>query len=205
MTWVDRLLSGTRGELLTLLRAGDRTVTELANLVGLTDNAVRAHLIVLERDGLVEQLPAIPQGVGKPPTRYRSTAAADRLAPRAYAPAMDALLTVLASRMSAGELEALLGDAGRIAGGQPAKGDTRARMEAALALLGRLGGQGELRTDPWLEIRGHSCPLGQLVPTHPEVCKLAEALVTTVVGEPMEEACEKGDRPRCRFRVVGTV
>ena len=38
-----------------LLRRASRTVEELAQALGLTDNAVRAHLATLERDGLVRQ------------------------------------------------------------------------------------------------------------------------------------------------------
>src|SRR5947199_106053 len=37
----------TRGQIVTLLRGGVRSVDELANELGLTDNAVRAHLAVL--------------------------------------------------------------------------------------------------------------------------------------------------------------
>jgi predicted ArsR family transcriptional regulator len=50
-------------------------------------------------------------------------------------------------------------------------------------------------------IRGYSCPLAALVPDHPERCKLAEALLTEVVGVAVREHCHKGERPRCRFEV----
>ena len=49
----ERFFASTRGRVTTLLRQGDRTVEELAQALGLTDNAVRAHLVTLERDGLV--------------------------------------------------------------------------------------------------------------------------------------------------------
>ena len=51
--WRKRILQSTRGQILGLLRTGDRTVDELATKLRLTDNAVRAHLISLERDGFV--------------------------------------------------------------------------------------------------------------------------------------------------------
>src|SRR5215207_4354647 len=70
--WLERLLAGTRGHILRLLRRRERTVTELAAELSLTDNAVRTHLSALERDGLVEALPAQPRGVGKPPVVYRA-------------------------------------------------------------------------------------------------------------------------------------
>ena len=55
--WEQRFLSSTRGRLVTLLRRSARTVDELAHELGLTDNAVRAHLATLERDGLVASRP----------------------------------------------------------------------------------------------------------------------------------------------------
>lgn len=51
----ERFFASTRGQVVTLLRRGSRTVDELAGTLGLTDNAVRAHLAGLERDGLVTQ------------------------------------------------------------------------------------------------------------------------------------------------------
>jgi len=53
--WRARLMESTRGKILDLLRSKERTVNELAAALGLTDNAVRAHLLSLERDGLVHQ------------------------------------------------------------------------------------------------------------------------------------------------------
>src|SRR5947207_14022546 len=53
--WNKRLLASTRGKILALLRTENRTVNELAAALSLTDNAVRAHLLSLERDGLVQQ------------------------------------------------------------------------------------------------------------------------------------------------------
>jgi DNA-binding transcriptional ArsR family regulator len=41
----ERFFAHTRGQVVALLRHGDRTVEELAQALGLTDNAVRAHLV----------------------------------------------------------------------------------------------------------------------------------------------------------------
>ena len=46
-------------------------------------------------------------------------------------------------------------------------------------------------------IRGYGCPLAAVVPGHPEVRRLAEALLTEVVGVPVREHCDRGDNPRC--------
>jgi predicted ArsR family transcriptional regulator len=53
--WRTRLLESTRGQILQLLPGKEQIVNELAGALRLTDNAVRAHLTSLERDGLVCQ------------------------------------------------------------------------------------------------------------------------------------------------------
>ena len=111
--WIQRLLASTRGEIIRLLRRSSRTVTELADALGLTDNAVRTHLAALERDGLVRQEEAVRRGVGKPPFVYSLTAQADALLPKAYAPALGILLGVLEERLGAAEVEAVLREVGR--------------------------------------------------------------------------------------------
>lgn len=200
--WLERLLAGTRGQILRLLRRQERTVTELAAELKLTDNAVRTHLAALERDGLVEPLPAVPRGVGKPPVVYRATASADELGPKGYAPVLGAVLEALSERLGPEETDAVLRAAGWSAAGGQAEGDLRARLAAAVEVLGHLGGEGELRVEDGLAIRGYSCPVAAVVPRHPEVCRLAEALVSRIVGVPVVEECEKGGRPHCRFRVL---
>ena len=47
--WEREYGSTTRGHIVTLLRGGERSVDELAAELGLTDNAVRAHLVILQR------------------------------------------------------------------------------------------------------------------------------------------------------------
>jgi predicted ArsR family transcriptional regulator len=55
--------------------------------------------------------------------------------------------------------------------------------------------------DKDLVIQGYSCPLAALTPDHPEVCRMAETLVTEVAGVPVYERCDRGERPRCCFEV----
>ena len=49
----ERFFESTRGQVLALLRRGPRTIDEMAAALGLTDNAIRAHVAALERDALV--------------------------------------------------------------------------------------------------------------------------------------------------------
>ena len=77
-----RLLTSTRGQIILLLREKPRTVLELAEAVGLTDNAVRAHLATLERDGLVHQRGGARAGFRKPHFSYELTTEADERFPK---------------------------------------------------------------------------------------------------------------------------
>src|SRR5947207_9703432 len=81
--WNKRLLASTRGKILVLLRAENRTVNELAAALNLTDNAVRAHLVKLERDGLVQQR-GMRRGTRKPHVTYALSAEAESIFPKAY-------------------------------------------------------------------------------------------------------------------------
>lgn len=202
--WIERLLTSTRGRIIGLLRRSSRTVNELAQELELTDNAVRSHLAALERDGLIEQQHARPSGVGKPAFVYRLTPEADTLLPKAYAPVLGELLSALAERMEPNELEELLREVGRraSAGRKGTGDDVRMRVDAAYGVLGEMGGVADVEeSEDAVFIRGYSCPLAALVPDHPEVCKLAEALLSEIVGVPVREQCEKGERPRCCFEI----
>ncbi len=202
--WDQRFFASTRGQVVALLRRASRTVAELAQALGLTDNAVRAHLAVLERDGLVRQQ-GLRRGAFKPAYAYDLTPEAERLFPQAYGPVLHQLLDVLAEQMRPEELEVLLRTVGhRLATGRTGPlGALQARLEVAVTVLNELGGLAELEErEGVFVIRGYSCPLAAAVPGHPAVCKLAEALLTEVVGMPVRECCDRGERPRCQFEVA---
>jgi predicted ArsR family transcriptional regulator len=207
MNWDEKYFESTRGRIVTLLRRSGRTVEELARAVDLTDNGVRGHLAVLERDGVVRQRGTVRRGSGggKPAYVYELTAEAEALFSKAYEPALGALLEVLAERLGPEGSEALLRSAGsRLAEGRTVPTDgARERLEAAAGALNELGGLAELEEqDGTLVIRGYSCPLAAVTPDHPEVCRMAEALVTEVAGVPVHERCDRSERPRCYFEVA---
>ncbi len=131
--WDQRFFSTTRGRIVALLRRATRTVDELADVLGLTDNAVRAHLATLERDGLVQQS-GLRRGSGKPAYAYDLTPEAERLFPKAYGPILGELLDVLAERLPPAELEELL----RAVGRQPAPHapDWRPRCRCSVSWAG---------------------------------------------------------------------
>ncbi|HUF49844.1 MAG TPA: ArsR family transcriptional regulator [Longimicrobiales bacterium] len=202
--WRERILASTRGRVLSLLRWGPRTVNELASALELTDNAVRLHLSSLERDGLIEQ-EGVRRGGGKPAHVYRLTGEADSLFPKAYATVLSEVLAYVREEQGDEGLELFLRQVGRRAGARARAGapTLRDRVDAAVALLGELGGLAEVEAaGDALIIRGFSCPLAAIVGANPEACALAAELVSGVVGVPVHECCERGEVPRCSFLVT---
>jgi predicted ArsR family transcriptional regulator len=200
-----RLLESTRGQILQLVRVKERTVNELAGALRLTDNAVRAHLTSLERDGLVCQS-GIQHGFRKPHTTYALTAEAEQIFPKAYGTLLDILLTVFSRKLTKRELRAGMRDAGReiAAAHRPrVKGKNRKqRIETALAVLKDLGGAATLDESEGKQfIRGKDCPLAAATSRHPEACLIAESLLTEIIGASVKERCLHGPTPSCCFEV----
>src|SRR5690349_14955002 len=105
--WNERFLASTRGRILGELRREPRTVNDLAAATGLTDNAVRAHLVTLERDGLVRPGGTRPS-TRKPNVVYELTSEAAQLFPKPYAAVLVQLLEVLGERMDSANLDEIL-------------------------------------------------------------------------------------------------
>ena len=203
--WRQRMMSSTRGRVLSLLRKGPRTVAELAAAIGLTDNGVRTHLSTLERDGLVRQEGSRPTG-GKPSFVYELTPDAEALFPKGYASVLSEVLGFVREREGTSGLQAFLRQvAQRAAQRLPHAGaqDLRARVEAAAAVLNELGGLTEVEErDEALQIRGYSCPLSSVVAENPETCALAEELVRGITGGQVTECCDRLATPRCSFVIA---
>jgi len=202
--WGERFREGTQGRIVVHLQEGGRTVDQLAELLGLTPNAVRNHLGALDRDGLV-QVEGRRPSTRKPAMIYGLTARARELLSRAYLPVLQQLLATLKDRLTPSERIAVLREVGRrLAAGAPrAAGSRKDRVALAARVIEELGGSVQVETRGRTSaIIGSSCPLTELVRENPEVCRAVEALVAEVTGLPAREQCDRGEHPRCTF-VVG--
>ncbi|HEY2806187.1 MAG TPA: hypothetical protein VGI92_10055 [Gemmatimonadales bacterium] len=201
--WMDRLVGDTRGRLIGLMRRSRRTIGELSQTLGLTDNAVRTHVAGLERDGIVEPAGSNPAERGKPARLYALTAEGEELFPKAYALILGGLVDEIDRTQGRDKAVRLLQSVGRgaVAGMKPAA-DLGGRVNAAAGVLRELGGDVDVsRTAAGWRIQGYGCPLSAVTAEHPQVCELARALVEEVTGEPVTECCEHGARPRCAFEL----
>jgi DeoR family suf operon transcriptional repressor len=199
------MLESTGGRILDLLRAKERTVNDLAAALDLTDNAVRAHLSSLERDGLVRQAGTQP-GFRKPHVKYALAPGSEQIFPKAYGPLLDLLLGVLSKKLSEKELRAAMRDVGKMAAANhllEVEDKTREqRIEAALRILKELGGSATFHESEGKHfIRGNGCPLAAATARHPEACLIAESLLALIIGAPVKERCIHGNAPCCRFEI----
>ncbi|PYI88603.1 MAG: hypothetical protein DMF03_10070 [Verrucomicrobia bacterium] len=204
--WNKRLLASTRGRILALLRTENRTVNDLAAALSLTDNAVRAHLLSLERDGVVQQH-GTRRGTRKPHVTYGLSAEAEQIFPKAYGPLLNHFITVLSKRLSPRALRATMREVGRNVAEDHLdrlKGrNRRERIETALNLFHELGGSARLDENDgkqFIQAR-NGCPLAAVTVSHQEACLILESLLSKIIGIQAKKCCEYGERPRCCFEL----
>jgi len=199
------LLESTRGRILQQLRAREQTVNELAATLKLTDNAVRAHLLSLARDGLVQQNGVQP-GFRKPHALYGLTSQSEQIFPKAYGPLLDLVLSVFERKLTPTELDAGMREVGRhvaaLHAGEVKGKSWEQRVEAALAILRELGGAATFEESEGEHfIRGNGCPMAAATARHPAACLIAESLLTEVIGVPVKQRCRHNGTPSCLFEI----
>jgi predicted ArsR family transcriptional regulator len=199
------LFATTKGKLLAALCRGPRTVAELAERLSLTDNAVRAQLERLSRDGLVRRSGS-RRGVRRPHADYELTPKGRALFPRVYEAVLVNLVDVLTDRLPATAVRTFFNDVGerivRERLGEFADGNPTQRLRETLKKLGSFDAvlEVEQRSGKTV-IRACSCPLTSVTKAHPELCAMVGGLVSKVLGADVREACERGEWPQCRFEV----
>ncbi len=199
----DQPISRSRERIVELLRRRERSVDDLASELGVSGNAIRQQLTLLQRDGLVEATGIRrPTGAGKPATLYRvPDDAADRFS-RAYAPVLAALVDELADEMSETELVALMERTGRRLGAAApvVGGDSASLRDHAAELLDQLGASAtvELEGDT-IRIEGSLCPLASAVRRRTEVCEALRSFLAAALGTEVTQCCQYDGRPRCGF------
>jgi DeoR family suf operon transcriptional repressor len=198
---------GIRGELLvTLKKEQPLTAGELGDRFGLTANAVRRHLKLLEEDGLVTCAREV-RGVGAPVLAYRLTAGGEGVFPREYAPALAlALEAVRAAQGPAGVaalLEgpwaALAAEAEPLLAGLPAP----ERMQVLAELLSARGYMAEAVPAPAtgdgseMVLRTHNCAMRDVAERFPEVCDAEARFIARVLGAPVARTQRVLDGANC--------
>lgn len=202
----EQPLSSTRQRILELLWRGLRTVEELARHVGLTDNAVRAHLVALERDGLIRK-DGLRRGVRKPSIVYACAPAAEQLLPKPYPVVLSVVLDELVARLGREATVDVLRRVGeRLADEHKGRFrglDEAGKMRELAGLVAELGGIAEIEPrEGGYRLRGYSCPLRAVVAEQPDACAVIHALIGGVLqGATVRECCECDGAARCMFEI----
>ena len=186
-----------------LLRQDALTPNEIADRLGLTHNAVRSHLAALLRARVVRKS-GVQRGVTRPAALYGLEPRAESLLSRAYVPFIAHLLEALDEQMSTAQIDKLMKKVGRdLALEWPRPdGPLELRVPVAVRLLSDLGAVTEVaREDHSFVIRGHGCLLAEAVHGKPFVCRAVESLLAQFLNAQVKECCERGERPRCCFRI----
>jgi predicted ArsR family transcriptional regulator len=205
----QQLLDTSRGRIVTLLRAGGRTVEDLAKKLGLTSSAVRIQTAAMERDGVVKRAGKKP-GTTRPSLVYELTPEIEQLLSKAYVPLLMHLVDAFAQALPAEQVETLLrttgkGLAGELSREKRISEGLESRVAAASALLNeQLGALTRVESNGSLIIRGDGCPLAAISGKHRGVCLAMESLVAEIIGVPVRECCDRDERPRCCFEVERT-
>jgi len=198
---------GVRAELLVALKkAQPMTAGELAEQFGLTANALRRHLKVLEEDGLVRYQREV-RGVGAPAYAYSLSAAGEALFPRSYVQVLATALDALRAQTGDRAVEAVLeAEWSRLA-------DEAAPVLAALPLEERVPLVAELLTakgymaevEPAsLTLRIHNCAMREIADRFPEACAVEAKFVERLLGVPLVRNAHRRDGcGRCEYGVSG--
>ncbi|MFG0274549.1 MAG: helix-turn-helix transcriptional regulator [Phycisphaerales bacterium] len=203
MTSKQQLLETPRGQILRRLRRGPATVRDLVSMLSITANGVRAHLVALEAAGMVEQVGQVP-GKRRPHRLYGLTEEGERRFHRGYRALADALLTAISAELPPGSAGRVFSAAAKAiadsAGDLPAEIDFATRLDTAERVVAELGAMVEVtRDDGEVRIQGYGCPIGDIVRTHPEACRVLADAIGEILGAPVRDVCDRDGQPACRF------
>ncbi len=196
----------TRDHILSLLRRGNLTTTELARRLEVSRNAVVVPLGQLVSEGLVRRATVRRSGrAGKPAHEFEVVPGHEDRVSTAYRPLALLLLETLPVHMDRAEIEALMLDVGREMARHAAPADNKSfadRLAAARRVVDDLGAATELISDDDRTIVvSHSCPLAAAVRKEPCVCRAVAAFFEAATGQKTVERCIRKGKLTCRFEI----
>lgn len=206
---VDRFFQSTRGKIVAQLRErGSASAADLAGLFGLSPNAVRQQLVVLERDGLVEER-AVRRGPTKPTLEFSLTPKADSLFPQQYDKMLAAVLREVRAEFGAPAVEQIFERIGERAVAYTKSKVTASDAEGKVAQLTQvLRDRGVVAEYSLVEggflLQEHTCPYSGVVKEHPEVCSVIHHVIDEAIGGEHQqiESLASGGKS-CTFALKG--
>jgi predicted ArsR family transcriptional regulator len=204
----DRFFETTRGKIVAALRGRHgASAFDLAREFGLSPNAIRQQLVILERDSLVAGH-SVRRGKTKPTVEYSLTPEAEKFFPQRYDRMLNAVLREVRAnggdiavrdlftsmaRRSADRLKAQFGEK-----------TTGERVAELTAHLRQSGVEADFeQTGDGFTIREHTCPYAKTVGEHPEVCGVIHTIMSEVVApEVVQTESLATGGAECRFEIA---
>lgn len=201
--------TGSRQEqILTLLLNTPEglSIDEMAFSLNISRNAVKQHLVVLEKQQLVKE-GALNSTGGRPARSYSLTEKGINRFPKQYAWFCNLLLDGLAAQMGKEALASMMWDMGvKLAHSftpQFANKSAEQKLAMLVELMQSLGYHAEIeQVDGAPCIKAVNCVYHDLAQKHPELCRFDQALITTLLENPIDQiACMAKQDCLCRFRI----
>ncbi len=206
---VDRFFQTTRGKIVAELRQrGSASAADLATVFGLSPNAVRQQLVVLERDGLVQER-SVRRGPTKPTLEFSLTPEADKLFPQQYDKMLAAVLREVKDVYGKPAIDQIFTAIGRRAVEKNKTRVTARDAEERVAQLTKgLRDDGVVAEysliDGGFMLEEHNCPYSDVVHEHPEVCSVIhQVLDETIGGEHQQVESRLTGGKSCKFERKG--
>lgn len=200
-------MKSTRDRILqALLRQPRRTISELAEAVGINPISVRHHLTNLQVEGLVAAEEE-RHGVGRPRLVYALTADGLEKFPTRYLRLTTRLLTQMKESMPGPLINKLFtqvaDDLADEYAGQMEGLNVEQRLEKVKSLLADEGFTVEWeKKGEQYHIHEISCPYFQIGVSHPEVCAVDQELISKMLALPAEKVqCVLNGNAHCTYVV----
>lgn len=203
----DRFFQTTRGKIVTeLRRQGSASAADLARQFGLSPNAIRQQLVVLERDGLVVEKP-VRRGPTKPTLEFSLTPDAERLFVQGHDKMLGAVLREVRDQFGSPAVERIFDGLSRRAVERARQRITARDPEQRVAQLAEMlresGVVAEYSLiDGGFALHEHNCPYSGVSKEHPEMCQVIHNVIDETIGmEPTQtESLIRGGK-ECRFEM----
>ena len=197
----------TRRQIIEILnRQGKATVEELARALGVTLMAVRLHLTVLERDGLVTRQ-SVRKGPGRPALVFSLTERALDELPKRYHTLADKLLEGMEDHLTEDQLELVCGavatslassHSGRMIGLPLAD-----KVAEASRILNESGCAADWETTgEGFAIHEYNCPYYRVAQKHPQLCRMDQTFMSDLLDAEVEMTGRLVDQEQCCTYVI---
>lgn len=204
----DRFFESTRGKIVGALRERRAaSAFDLAERFGLSPNAIRQQLVILERDGLVAGR-SVRRGKTKPTVEYALTAEAERYFPQRYDKMLNAVLREIRTAGGDDAVKAVFERIGKRAadklGADAPERPAEERLTQVVAALKASGVAAELRRTEQgtLLLHEHTCPYASVVAEHPEACGAIHTILDAVApGKAHQVESLATGGAECRFEI----